>query len=511
MSLPLSVTASLADAEALFDLDQRQVDREFQAIITAEPWVLPDPADWIWNGLTVTDYFCGAGGSSTGLVAAGYRIVLAANHDARAIEVHSANHPGAEHLLADIQHLIPRRLPRTNVLWASPICTELSPAGGNAIASLDTSLLEEGGHVAKPTLERTRVTWWSVLTAAEVHRYEAIIIENVPRAGKWHLLDTFLHGMEALGYNVQFVSASSAHLGEKGNPHAPQWRDRLYLICTLKGIPLPDVEPRPLARCTSCGENVRAVQAWKKPGRHIGEYRRQYIYVCPRPRCSNQPVEPYIAPAVTALDLSNIGSVIGDNPDRFKPATWRRLRSGWETYGPSAAAGDPVVTTARRNSKPSLASEWPLATVTGGGKHTELVIPPGSFISKHHGGINYKRIEHMNKPLTEPLPSIVARVNNSIVIPYRRGSQPYPANVSALSTVATKAQHGVMVPATRLEECAFRMLMAREAANAQRFNRDYWFTGIGEVDQLLAGNAVSCNAAQFFGGRVARVLGGSAA
>lgn len=33
-----------------------------------------------WNGLTVTDLFCGAGGSSSGLVEAGYRVVIAANH-----------------------------------------------------------------------------------------------------------------------------------------------------------------------------------------------------------------------------------------------------------------------------------------------------------------------------------------------------------------------------------------------------------------------------------------------
>ena len=50
-----------------------------------------------WNGLTVTDLFCGAGGSSSGLVAAGYRVVIAANHWARAIESHQLNHPETDH------------------------------------------------------------------------------------------------------------------------------------------------------------------------------------------------------------------------------------------------------------------------------------------------------------------------------------------------------------------------------------------------------------------------------
>lgn len=48
--------------------------------------------------ITATDFFCGMGGSSTGLVEAGFAVKLAANHWARAIETHSANQPDTEHL-----------------------------------------------------------------------------------------------------------------------------------------------------------------------------------------------------------------------------------------------------------------------------------------------------------------------------------------------------------------------------------------------------------------------------
>src|SRR3982074_1512676 len=95
---------------------------------------------------TVTDIFCGAGGSSSGLVAAGFELRLAAKHGARAIETHSTNFPWAEHLCADVNNYDMRRLPRTDVLWASPICTEMSPAGGrnrrHTQGQLD--LLEQG-------------------------------------------------------------------------------------------------------------------------------------------------------------------------------------------------------------------------------------------------------------------------------------------------------------------------------------------------------------------------------
>src|SRR5438270_8399612 len=79
--------------------------------------------------ITFTDIFCGAGGSSIGLTAAGFELRLAANHWPRAIETHSANFRDAEHVCADVNNYDMRRLPSTEVLWASPICTEMSPAG----------------------------------------------------------------------------------------------------------------------------------------------------------------------------------------------------------------------------------------------------------------------------------------------------------------------------------------------------------------------------------------------
>ncbi len=70
--------------------------------------------------VTVTDFFCGAGGSSTGAVAAGATIELAANHWSTAIEVHQVNHPDARHDTADLREVDPRRYPVTDVLIASP-------------------------------------------------------------------------------------------------------------------------------------------------------------------------------------------------------------------------------------------------------------------------------------------------------------------------------------------------------------------------------------------------------
>src|SRR5690242_1296216 len=138
------------------------------------------PDGGVRMSLTYTDIFCGAGGSSIGLTEAGLELKLAANHWDRAIETHAANFRDAEHLCADVSNYDMRRLPRTDILWASPICTENSPAGGRKRrpkGQLD--LFEEDGHVPGAGMERTRATFHDVIRAAEVHRYSAVIVENV--------------------------------------------------------------------------------------------------------------------------------------------------------------------------------------------------------------------------------------------------------------------------------------------------------------------------------------------
>lgn len=135
-----------------------------------------------WNGLTVTDLFCGAGGSSSGLVEAGYRVVIAANHWARAIESHQLNHPETDHSQADISQVDPRYFPRTDVLWASPECTNHSIAKGvKRQRAVNDALFELDGTrpLVDEAANRSRATMWDVPRFAEAHRYRAIIIENV--------------------------------------------------------------------------------------------------------------------------------------------------------------------------------------------------------------------------------------------------------------------------------------------------------------------------------------------
>jgi DNA (cytosine-5)-methyltransferase 1 len=73
--------------------------------------------------LTLADFFCGAGGSSTGAVQVpGVRLRAAANHWQLACDTHAANHPGADHIVADLSQYDPRYFPRTVLGWFSPEC-----------------------------------------------------------------------------------------------------------------------------------------------------------------------------------------------------------------------------------------------------------------------------------------------------------------------------------------------------------------------------------------------------
>lgn len=495
--------------------------------------------------LTFTDLFCGAGGSSTGLVAAGLDLRLAANHSAVAIETHAANHPDADHLCADIDHYDMRRLPRTDVLWASPICTELSPAGGRRRSrklSPGQLALEEDGPVSSGLYERTRATFWDVIRAAEVHRYPVVLIENVAEAADWELFDVWLSGMRTLGYRHQFVSVSSAHVGGDGNLPAPQWRDRIYVVLTREGIPLPDVQPRPLAWCPVCGETVAAFQSWKKAGsRQLGKYGQQYVYRCPNgPRCRHQVVEPYVRPAADIIDWTNLGVRIADRPQHKLPPlaanTLRRIRTGLETLGtrrmvltvnhgghdgrpvPADAAplaartakiGDALLVPAGGtwNTAPTSTAD-PMRTRLANPKGFEALVTPPQ--AAEDAFIVTLRRNATPTPVGKPVDTVTAKGRHHwLVIPYRNAAPKTTAE--PLHTLGTVDSAAIASPAAVLEECHYRMIQPREQLLAQRFPADYIVHGTKGEQTMQAGNAVSCNVAQWLGEQVVDALSRTAA
>ncbi|MEU5480691.1 DNA cytosine methyltransferase [Streptomyces mirabilis] len=489
--------------------------------------------------------FCGAGGDSDGFRRAGFDVVLGANHWSRAVETHAANFPEAEHLCVDLDHYDMRRLPKARVLVGSPICTEGSPADGVSrpkapLSAGQLDLFQEGPMQAA-AWERTRATAYDILRAAEVHNFDAVVCENVPRfATAWPLFAWWLHGMEILGFRHQIISVTAAHVGNIDNPHAPQWRDRIFIVFTRTCMRAPNLQLRPPAWCTGCESDVEAVQSWRN-GRAIGKYRQQYDYRCPNTRCRHQIVEPYVRPAASAINWDDPGIRIGDRATHGRgslaDSTLRKIRLGLTKHRVPSVVTVNHADQGDGRAFPALAAPLPTRTVrigdgiatppllvpAGGSWNTtaapvtapmrtrttrdsEALLVPAAFITEHRGGGSTTRA------IGDPLASITAGGNHhGLVIPYRKGS---PTTTGApLHTIATRESAGLVLGAVNsvpdpveVEDCYFRMLSPREHLRAQRFTDDYTVLGHGGEQTKQAGNAVPANVAQWIASALLEVL-----
>jgi DNA (cytosine-5)-methyltransferase 1 len=286
-----------------------------------------------WSDITVTDQFCGAGGSSIGAANAGLRIRMAMNHWDLAIETHNTNFPDTDHDCTDISATDPRRYPSTDILITSPECTTHSPAGGNRRSKPQRDLFTP--TVDDPAVARSRATMWDVCRFAEFHRYRRIIVENVIEAHtQWPLFSTWLQAMHVLGYRHKLLSLNSMFCWP-----TPQSRDRLYIHFWRKGDKAPDLDIRPKAPCPRCERVVEARQTWKQGALQraagadpVGKYRFQYVYACPECRTV---VTPFYYAALNAIDFSIAAQRIGDRPagKQLKERTLERIRYGLEKYG----------------------------------------------------------------------------------------------------------------------------------------------------------------------------------
>jgi DNA (cytosine-5)-methyltransferase 1 len=359
--------------------------------------------------ITVTDLFCGAGGSSIGLTGAGMQLGLAANHWRRAIETHADNFPDADHLCADISAYDPRRIPTTDVLWASPECTNFSLAKKHHQADLFDPTSDPGA-------ERSRATMWDVPRFAERHLYRAIIVENVVEVTKWTVWPAWRHAMELLGYTVRVVSLNSM-VAWSGRDAAPQSRDRIYVVCT-RGIRKPDLDIRPPVWCPKCERRSEGVQSWKN-GRTVGKYRTQYIY-----RCSGCAGEawPLILPAAAAIDWSIACPRIGDRARPLSEATIRRIEAGLAKFGPAAIVQAAGHTFERRAGVRTWPINGPLPTQTTSAGHALVV-------ETLFGG------DRGSRSTDWPLPTQTGRQSLAFVTPLRTNGRPHPTDRDTLPTV----------------------------------------------------------------------------
>jgi DNA (cytosine-5)-methyltransferase 1 len=381
------------------------------------------------SDLTVTDMFCGAGGSSLGAEAVGLRLQLGMNHWARAIETHNSNFQHADHICADISQFEPRRVSSTHILIASPECTNHSQA---KTRKAHATLFDPHGADGA---ERSRATMMDVPRFAEYHNYEIIVVENVCEVVRWPGFVPWLQFMGNLGYEHEFVSLNSlvAH-------PTPQSRDRLYVVFWKRGNPAPNLRFDPVSYCPACATRVAGVQTFKKPGRRIGKYRQQYDYRCPTCRGI---VYPYAYPAASAIDWSLPTQRIGDRARPLAPATRRRVEIGLERFG------QPAIVQAAGHTYEAPGSGYARTWSVSDPIHAQtatlsdaLAVPPFLAVLRTRADA---------RSLDDPIPTLVAgNVGHALVQPFithagARVSQPRTID-DPMPTLTTKPGHAIVIP-----------------------------------------------------------------
>lgn len=398
--------------------------------------------------VTASDFFCGAGGSSSGMVAAGVEVRVAVNHWERAIETHNTNHPATDHYLDDIQATHPSRYPKTDIVWMSPECTNHSLAKGRARKGINQLSLWDAPRV-DPAEERSRATMREVVEHAAYHHNPIIVVENVVDIRHWQYYDDWLTAMLNLGYQYKTLYLNAQFFG------VPQSRDRWYTVFWLKGNRAPNLEFRPAAYCPKCEMIVNSIQAWKKPEFPWGRYgeRRQYVYKCPT--CATQ-VMPGTVPAAAVIDWSLPAKRIGDRKNPLRPKTLERIRAG-----------------IRKFARP--------------------VVIDTSFTHDNSAG--------KIRPADMPLQTQTTRQSFGVSVP--PGGSPQQTD-APMNTVTTKDRHALVMPELSVDDIEeilmasrFRMLEPDELKLGMSFTDAYVILGNKKEQVRQIGNAVCVNVAEW--------------
>jgi len=327
--------------------------------------------------IRAADLFCGAGGTSLGMLRAAREMdirldLVAVNHSPRAIETHMANHPWARHVCASLMSIEPpkdgqktlfqcidavrpeeaTRGKNLDLLVASPECTDHSNAKGG-----------------KPRNEQSRATPWCIPRWIEATWPRHIIIENVPEFRNWgplgargqplkskrgQLFKAFLGSLDALGYKVEWRILNAAD-------HGDATTRRRFFLQAVRGrrkITWPDPTHAPADKAEELG-----LEPWR--------------------------------PARDVIDWGLQGRSIFGRKKPLVPNTIRRIAKGIEKYWGEWATPFLVMLYGTNDAR---SIERPLPTVTGGGQHIGLAEPFVMPIS--HGG------KRTPRGVGDPLPTL---------------------------------------------------------------------------------------------------------
>jgi|APTNR8051073442_1049403.scaffolds.fasta_scaffold00075_63 DNA (cytosine-5)-methyltransferase 1 len=493
--------------------------------------------------LTVSDNFCGFGGNSLGVrscadkMGGGLEVVEAANHWHVAVNAYQKNFPGARVHLADLQQISPRSICSTDIHFSSPSCQKHSKASGKKRKHQRQPQLFDNTPL-KPEDIRSRETMMCVPHFAEVHNYNAVVVENVVEVVEWAGYEAWRLYMDSLGYRCQKL-----HLNSMFFHPCPQSRDRVYFVFTKKRNKKPDLEFRPKAWCTRCERDVESQQKFKPGHSPKAVYGVQYDYVCSH--CA-QVVVPYYYAAFNAIDWTVKAERIGDRKKPLVENTRRRIEHGWKKYGNvpmllknshgsgvdcriREAATGPMFGLHTKNAT-SVVFPWIIDSgfeFNQNGQHGTSANAFRSFTTGHTGGFAYPpgfiatqrgtseaHLKTSAHGYDEPLTTISAEGNhhglvtmNAFVSAYYNGGDVNKRVVDPFPTFRTKQSHALVQSHTipeSIDDLYYRMFRSHEHRKGMAFPDDFAVTGDETEAEMVKGfgNAVTPPIPEWIMGRL---------
>lgn len=468
--------------------------------------------------IVAVDLFCGAGGTSSGLMEAADELLLkvnltAINHWAVAIATHSANHTYAQHMCASLDAVGPRQVVpggRLHLLVASPECTHHSNARGG-----------------KPMKDQSRASAWQVLRWCELLNVENVLLENVREFEKWGPLSTngrpiksrkgetfqaFIAALRSLGYTVDYRVLNAADYGDATT------RERLFILARKgrRGIVWPEPSH---SMDTSEGlfgklkpwRAAREIIDWEIPGKSI--FSRKKPLSENTMRRIEAGLKKFSGPEIEPFLIVLRGKNKGRSVDQPMPT----ITAG----GNHTGLCQPFIVPLNRAKDASRSVEQPLKTVTatssdmglvepflveyygtGGAQSVDEPLPAvvtrdrfglcePFIVGIAHGSAGPNRVRSVDRPL----PTVVTKEELALCEPFMLGQQSGATARSVEQPVPTVAGAGAIALVQperkgRKLDIRFRMLQPHELAAAQSFKADYKFTGtrVEQVEQI--GNAV---------------------
>ncbi|MCC5811336.1 MAG: DNA cytosine methyltransferase [Ectothiorhodospiraceae bacterium] len=199
---------------------------------------------------TAISLFTGCGGSDTGLIRAGFDVVMANDILPYAAEVYHANLPDTDYRVAPVEEL--KSFPKADLLAGCYPCQGFS---------------QGGARQADRTINRLYLQFARVLNAVKPRAFVVENVSGMKRADFKHLLDHQVEVFTEAGYEVSWDLLNAVNFG------VPQERKRIFIVGIRNDInaeyrfPEPTHGPEKGQRYMSIRDAIDGMPEWP-----VGEF-----------------------------------------------------------------------------------------------------------------------------------------------------------------------------------------------------------------------------------------------